>query len=221
MTVRSFVLTMMLTAAAGWLPQSFVEPLSVAGVPAVAEQPIAGAREPQTSPSPQPPSAAPRPRPDAVPGSQPPPAAAPPAPAAPRRENQPINVRVEVTITDRKPGASPSAKTVTVVAGDGQRSSIRSEGFAQNRPTPLNVDVDSAILSDNKIRVQLNLQYDYDVSSDGPASAGPPAFPGQRLQIRHALTTILESGKPIAVAQSADPLSDRQVTVEVKATILR
>jgi hypothetical protein len=32
---------------------------------------------------------------------------------------------------------------------------------------------------------------------------------------------ILESGKSLVVSQAADPVSDRQVTVEVKATILR
>jgi hypothetical protein len=32
---------------------------------------------------------------------------------------------------------------------------------------------------------------------------------------------VLESGKPIVAAQSADPVGDRQVTIEVKATILR
>ena len=32
---------------------------------------------------------------------------------------------------------------------------------------------------------------------------------------------IVEDGKPLLVAQSADPTSDRKVTVEVKAAILR
>ena len=91
--------------------------------------------------------------------ARPRPAQAPPAPPAPRREGLPINVRVEVTITDKKPNVAPVTKTVTVVAGDGMRGSIRSEGFTQGRPTPLNVDVDSNILADNKVRVALNLQY--------------------------------------------------------------
>lgn len=115
-------------------------------------------------------------------------------------------------------------KTVTVVAGDGLRGSIRSEGFLQNRPTPLNVDVDPTILADNKVRVGLNLQYDYDAVAapeGGPPAGAPFTFQGTRLQIRDAVTMILESGKPLIVAQSADPISDRQVTVEVKATILR
>jgi hypothetical protein len=32
---------------------------------------------------------------------------------------------------------------------------------------------------------------------------------------------ILENGKSVSVAQSADPVGDRQVTIDVKATILR
>ena len=32
---------------------------------------------------------------------------------------------------------------------------------------------------------------------------------------------ILENGKSLVAAQSADPVGDRQVTVEVKATVLR
>ena len=85
---------------------------------------------------------------------------------------------------------------MTVVAGDGLRGSIRSEGWAtQNRSNPLNVDVDPNILADNKIRVGLNLQYDYE--TDAPAAAaggaGPVvSFPGQRLQIRDSVTMILE-----------------------------
>lgn len=36
-----------------------------------------------------------------------------------------------------------------------------------------------------------------------------------------SVTLILENGKSMVRAQSADPIGDRQVTVDVKATILR
>ena len=39
--------------------------------------------------------------------------------------------------------------------------------------------------------------------------------------IHENLAMILDNGKPLVVAQSADPVGDRQVTIEVKATILR
>jgi hypothetical protein len=35
------------------------------------------------------------------------------------------------------------------------------------------------------------------------------------------LSVILESGKPMVVSQAADPTSDRKITVEVTATILK
>jgi hypothetical protein len=223
MIVRCFVVTMMMTAATGsaWAQ-------SPVATPTPPDLPLVAALEPQAAPPPPQPPRVATPTPPQPPAPAPAraaqlpaaPGSAPPATPAPRREGQPINVKVEVTITDKKTNAAPVTKTVMVVAGDGMRGSIRSEGFTQGRPTPLNVDVDSNILADNKVRVGLNLQYDYDVAAEG-AAPGVPAIPGQRMQIRDAVTMILESGKPLIVAQSAVPISDRQVTVEVKATILR
>ena len=39
--------------------------------------------------------------------------------------------------------------------------------------------------------------------------------------INERLGLIFESGKPIIVSQAADPTSDRKITVEVTATILK
>jgi uncharacterized protein YlzI (FlbEa/FlbD family) len=39
--------------------------------------------------------------------------------------------------------------------------------------------------------------------------------------VNQSLTVLLENGKSLLVTQSADPVSDRKVTVEVKATIVR
>ena len=39
--------------------------------------------------------------------------------------------------------------------------------------------------------------------------------------INERMTLILESGKPLVISQAADPTSDRKITVEVTATILR
>ena len=39
--------------------------------------------------------------------------------------------------------------------------------------------------------------------------------------IKQNLVLILESGKSLVVSQATDPISDRRVTVEVTATILR
>ena len=141
---------------------------------------------------------------------------------APRREfaGQAVNIKVDVTITDQRGSGVSPKKTVTVVTGDQLSGFIRTQTlFPGIGDVPLNVDAEPHILTDGKIRLRLNLQYDL------PTPAGAPPEGDTRLPvkttIRENLAIILENGKPLLVAQSADPVSDRQVTVEVKATILR
>jgi hypothetical protein len=64
-----------------------------------------------------------------------------------------------------------------------------------------------------------------DVASGRPVEA-PNAFKSAlgtltRTEIRQNLRVVLENGKPLMVSQSADPVGDRKVTVEVTATILK
>jgi hypothetical protein len=52
-----------------------------------------------------------------------------------------------------------------------------------------------------------------------------PAEAGDQLSIistdvNEMIAVVLDDGKPMMVTQSADPVTDRKVTVEVKATIL-
>jgi hypothetical protein len=140
---------------------------------------------------------------------------------APRREGQPVNIKVEVTITDQRGGREALKKTVTVVTADELAGFIRSSAnYTGIGPVPLNVDIQPRLLADNKIRLVLNLQYNLPAASVGAvdvASAGTL----RTTEIHENLALIVESGKPIVAAQSADPVGDRQVTVEVKATILR
>jgi hypothetical protein len=172
----------------------------------------------------QPPAAStapPTPR-TATPG--PTPAAAPAAerqPPRPRREGQPVNVKIEVTITDQRGSESAGPKkTVGVVTADGMSGYIRTQAaYSGAGDVWLNIDAEPEILTDGKIRLRINLQYDL------PEKAQPtePAGYGRlvKTQIRENLALILENGKPIIAAQSADPAVDRQVTIEVKAAVLR
>jgi len=152
--------------------------------------------------------------------------AKPAAPQPPRPESPLQNVRVDITITDQRGGAAPVKKTVSVVAADGLLSRIRSSSsFPQLNPpapvvdVPLNVDVVPGVRAGGKIRMSLTLQYDL------PAlSMSTETSPGTRLvrtQISETLNSVLDDGKPMVIAQSADPVSDRQVMIEVKATVLK
>ena len=157
------------------------------------------------------------PAPPAAPGEPAPPV---PPPPPPRRAGQPVNVKVDVTITDQSDSAAPaSKKTVSVVTADGLGGRIRSVANYSALNTPLNVDVEPEILSDGKIRVRINLQYTLPRRGQEPevTSAGTLRV----TEIQENLSLVLENGKPLIAAQSADPVGDRQVTIEVRATVLR
>ena len=169
----------------------------------------------QTAPAP------PRPAQPAVPPPPPPPA---PAPTGPQLGGQPINVRVELNISEEGGGIPPVKKTVSAVVADGFNGSVRESGFSAGRGpggaggqyVPLNLDAHPTILTNGKIRLTCVVQY----------NAGAPAPTADRdprpgTDIKQNLVSILESGKSLVVSQATDPITDRRVTVEVTATILR
>jgi len=151
---------------------------------------------------------------------------------------QPINIKIELTITDQRGGAAPAKKTVSVIVADRSSGLIRSESFSTGiGNVQLHVDAEPRIIGDGKIRLRFGLTYDSPPSGESPRAIEPPASDmpaaasaaakvaiptrAPQTQIRENLALVLENGKSILATQSADPVSDRQVTVEVKATILR
>jgi hypothetical protein len=172
----------------------------------------------------QPPPPAPVPLAVQPPGAPKPPAA-PPPPAPSRREGQPVNVKVDLTILDQRGSGTPTRKTVSVVVADNMTGFIRTRTFYTNagrvEEVPLNVDVDPTILSDGKIRLRIGIQYDLPGTLAVAENAERPQGNLFTTQLRENLAIIVENGKSIVAAQSAEPVGDRQVTIEVKATILR
>jgi 2-polyprenyl-6-methoxyphenol hydroxylase-like FAD-dependent oxidoreductase len=192
--MRAFLLTMSLLAMSA---------------PAALAQQSEKAPEPQAAPrTPRPAQA---PQPGATPAVQPPTLV---------QMGQPINVKVEVTITDQRGSMPVVKKTATVVTADGMNGFIRSmANFSSLGNVPLNIDVAPQILADGKIRLRVNLEYDL------PATMGQAESNAERIprvtQIRENLAVIVENSREIIAAQSADPISDRQVTIGIKATTLR
>lgn len=198
--------------------------------PPPADQPAAiGDQEQPPPPPPAPPPGAPSRR--VTPAPEPP---MPPV-AQPMRRGQLANVKVEVTITDQVAAKQPVIKTLSLIVADSRRGMIRTdaeaprlaggEGPTQN--VPLHVDAQPTI-EEGKIRLELGLSYivigRIEPVVELPAEEKARLARGQQLaktDIRENLVIVLENGKPMVVAQSADPLTDRRVTVEVKATILK
>src|SRR5262245_37429683 len=203
-----------------------------------------GDRPSEQRPAEQRPSAQPSPTPAPDRSQQPPratprPAEQPATPAAEtrvqpqRREGQPINVRIEFTITDQRGGGAAIKRTLTVIVADGLNGQIRSQSEVVGvGPIPLNIDVRPDLLADGKLRLGFNLQYDWPAPVERVDTQKPPIPADAELRaaprgtvmkttMHNSVALILESGKSLVASQSADPIGDRQVTVEVKATILR
>jgi hypothetical protein len=149
-------------------------------------------------------------------------AASKPAPVA-RREGQPVNIKVDFTLTDQRTGGSAVKRTVSVVVADGRTGQIRSQAdvFGISGGVPLNIDTAPELLPDGKIRLGFTLQYDWPAPLDQTDRTPPPRGTLMKTAMHDSATLIVESGKTMTAAQSADPIGDRQVTVEVKATVLR
>jgi hypothetical protein len=194
--------------------------LLIATVPILAQTPASTPPPGQAPRSAQPPTPAPRAeQPGPAPVARTP---APPAAAAPRREGQPVNIKVEFTLSDQRGGAAAVKRTVTVVVADLRGGFIRSSsdvvGVAGG--VVLNIDANPELLADGKIRLGCNLQYDWPAPIE-QADRSLPRGTVMKTVMHDSVSLVLESGKPMVAAQSADPIGDRQVTVEVKATVLR
>ena len=138
------------------------------------------------------------------------------APQPPGRSAaQPINLRLELTITDQR-GSTPSTpKTVTMLVADRYLGRIRTSGAVRvgttYQPITLNVDAQPEVLKDGRVRVQVTLEYRAQ-TGEGTQEENQPN------NLTESFSVILDDGKLMLVSQSADPGSDRRVKVEMKAT---
>jgi len=191
--------------------------------PAVAAAPAAGAVTiDQTAPPPPVPPAPPAPPAPRAPRA---PVATrstgeAPAPAEARHtRGQPVNLRLEFTVTDQVGTTPPVKKIITMNVADGESGRIRTNAdvYRKNSPVtvvPLSVDAFPTI-EGGKIRLRASLEYQ--LLSPPPE----PDLPAGKTSITQSVTSILSDGVSAVLSQSADPLTDRRVTLEVKATIVK
>jgi hypothetical protein len=150
------------------------------------------------------------------------------AKAAPEPPALPVNIRIEVSITDQAGSNAPAKKIVTMIAGDRKVTNIRSSATIPVKRSPdnpnvvmrdvtINVDAQPMIIQKEPNKISINLGLEYFPKTQGTTEvmeAGMASF-SERLGL------ILESGKPMMISQAADPTSDRKITVEVTATIIK
>jgi hypothetical protein len=183
----------------------------------------------QNRPTPTPPgpaeqtAPAPRPAQPATPREQPPREPQPAPARQPEPAGQPVNVKLEVTITDQAGPGEPTRKIVTMIVADRAGGSVRSNGIQNvagmgTQPVSINVDATPNILRDGAIRLQFGLEYQPRPALDPQQTTAPT---GRMSQINERLAVILQEGKPLIISQAADPGSDRKITVELRATVLK
>jgi hypothetical protein len=132
------------------------------------------------------------------------------------------NVQIDVTLSDQLGTGAPVKKSVSMIVSSGNWGKVRSSGAVMvigEAPygVELNVDARPFVSVEGPIQVELTMQY-APVKGAGDAKVGPSQRPSG---INQSQTVILQSGKPLVVAQAADPISDRKVVVELKATVLK
>lgn len=132
------------------------------------------------------------------------------------------NVQIELTLTDQTGSVPAEKKTVSMTVASGSWGKIRSAGAV--RPPAdapfvmeLNVDARPYVSVDGPIQLELTMSYSPPAGSE-KENARTQARPAS---INQSQTVVLQSGKPMVVSQAADPLGDRKVIVELKATVLK
>jgi hypothetical protein len=168
-----------------------------------------------TRPAPAPQAESPARTQPAPPREQP---ARPPEPTG-----QPLNIKLEVTITDQAGPGEPTRKVVSMFVADRAVGSVRSNGFQSTagmgtQPVSINVDATPTILRDGSIRLQFGLEYQPRPPLEPQQTTAPL---GRLSQLNERLTVILQENKPMLISQAADPGSDRKITVELRASIVK
>ena len=173
------------------MPRSHVAAAALIGILIVGAPPAIGSQEPQ-KPKPAE-STAPRPEPPL---------------------GQPVNIKIDLTITDQAGSGDPLRKVVTMVVADRGTGSIRSLGTVRSQGrVQMNVDARPQILQSGGIRLSLGLEYN-------PRTLGNDA-PTEWSSLNEQMQAVLEPGKPLVISQAADPASERKIMVEVRAAVLK
>jgi hypothetical protein len=178
------------------------------------------AQQPPPPPSAAPPVRTPPPNPPGtmIPPQTPPVLQEPKTIEPPRRlRGKDVNVQIEITISDQTGAAAPDKKVVSLLAADQTMGRVRASADASRAGvgmvgTRLNVDARPTVLEGDRILLELTLEY-------APLRESPVTQ--QPTILNESITMILVNGKPLMISQAADPISDRKMTVEVKAVVVR
>jgi hypothetical protein len=130
-----------------------------------------------------------------------------------------VNVRLDITITDTFEGKA-QAKTVTMTIMSGQTGMVRTQNtIGRMFPVRLNVDAMATAYANGLVSTRLTINY-----LPGPAEGDVNTDPARRDtpgSLEESIAVVLTDGTPLVLTESADPVTNRKVTLEATATILK
>lgn len=130
------------------------------------------------------------------------------------------NVRLDLTITDQTTAnATPIKKVISMLLAERGSGRVRSNSVVEVPGGPayqvvLNADANVSRIEGERIRIGVTVEYA--PAAPDAAKAGSRGSP-----LNQTVEVVLANGKPTVIVQSSDPLTDRKVTLEATATIVR
>ncbi|MDQ3069165.1 MAG: hypothetical protein M3R55_05490 [Acidobacteriota bacterium] len=131
------------------------------------------------------------------------------------------NVRLELTITDQSGGGQPIKKVITLLLADGGSGRVRS---SSNLEAPnanatwyqVSLNADARIWKVDGDRIRTNITVEY-----APAAQEGTDVARRGSPLNQTVDVVLINGKSTVIVQASDPLTDRKVTLDATATIVR
>jgi len=138
-----------------------------------------------------------------------------PAPRAARKPSLPVNVRVDIVVTEQLPASAPIVRRAQLATADGESTSVRNHSVWRESgrldEASFRIDLQADVLDDAKVRLRIGVDY-------GLARPGDNVNGGQ-VTIRQ--TVIVRDGQSVVIAETSDPVTERVVKIEAKANIVK
>ena len=123
-----------------------------------------------------------------------------------RLPGQPVNIKLDFTVTDQRDGQAAAPRTITMMIADRSRGQIRSGGAGGQM---LNVDARPEIVRDSRMRVDVNFDYR---APQSEADKAPP-------MLTQSIASVVDDGKPLVITQWSEMGSNRTIRVELRASV--
>lgn len=151
---------------------------------------------------------APRAPAPATPARPAPPGSAPFVAVEPNQPGQLVNIQIDIVLTTDGGNQPPTRKTVTLTLADKQEGSVRSmdRGAGPQAGGSLNVDARPVMQANGQVLTRIGLEF-----------SGTEDVPFVQVRAQ----PLLESGRALRISRAVSPRTDRSVTVEVTATVLK